>query len=67
VYRPKPGRRASLQLGEPGQLQDARVVSHVAVHLWQVLGFRIIGTVPATFDSKAHGLVGLHVMYLPLV
>jgi len=23
-------------------------------------------TVPATFDSKAHGLVGLHVMYLPL-
>jgi GNAT superfamily N-acetyltransferase len=37
-----------------------------AVHLWQALGFRIIGTVPAAFDSKAHGLVGLHVMYLPL-
>jgi GNAT superfamily N-acetyltransferase len=37
-----------------------------AVHLWQSLGFRIIGTVPAAFDSKAHGLVGLHVMYLPL-
>jgi len=37
-----------------------------AVHLWRALGFRIIGTVPAAFDSKAHGLVGLHVMYLPL-
>jgi GNAT superfamily N-acetyltransferase len=38
----------------------------VAVHLWQTLGFRIIGTVPQAFDSRAHGLVGLHVMYLPL-
>ena len=28
--------------------------------------FRIIGTVPAAFDSAAHGLVGLHVMHLPL-
>jgi GNAT superfamily N-acetyltransferase len=37
-----------------------------AVHLWRALGFRIIGTVPAAFDSKAHGLVGLHVMYMPL-
>jgi L-amino acid N-acyltransferase YncA len=37
-----------------------------AVHLWQALGFRIIGTVPRSFDSKAHGLVGLHVMYLSL-
>ena len=37
-----------------------------AVQLWQALGFRIICTVPAAFDSKAHGLVGLHVMHLPL-
>jgi GNAT superfamily N-acetyltransferase len=37
-----------------------------AVRLWQSLGFRIIGTVPAAFDSTAHGLVGLHVMHLPL-
>jgi GNAT superfamily N-acetyltransferase len=37
-----------------------------AVHLWQQLGFRIIGTVPAAFDSATHGLVGLHVMHLPL-
>jgi L-amino acid N-acyltransferase YncA len=37
-----------------------------AVALWQSLGFRIIGTVPEAFDSAGHGLVGLHVMYLPL-
>ena len=37
-----------------------------AVHLWQDLGFEIIGTVPAAFDSTEHGLVGLHVMHLAL-
>jgi L-amino acid N-acyltransferase YncA len=37
-----------------------------AVHLWQALGFRIVGTVPGAFRSAAHGPVGLHVMYLPL-
>jgi GNAT superfamily N-acetyltransferase len=34
-----------------------------AVHLWQALGFRIIGTVPDAFDHPEHGLVGLHVMF----
>ena len=34
-----------------------------AVHLWQSLGFAIIGTVPEAFDSRTHGLVGLHVMH----
>jgi GNAT superfamily N-acetyltransferase len=38
-----------------------------AVKLWQDLGFRIVGTVPEAFRSPAHGYVGLHVMYLPLV
>jgi GNAT superfamily N-acetyltransferase len=38
----------------------------VAVRLWQSLGFTIIGTVPEAFDSRSHGLVGLHVMYLRL-
>jgi L-amino acid N-acyltransferase YncA len=33
-----------------------------AVHLWQSLGFEIIGA----FRSARHGRVGLHVMYLPL-
>lgn len=37
-----------------------------AVHLWESLGFRIIGTVPGAFRSATHGRVGLHVMYLPL-
>jgi L-amino acid N-acyltransferase YncA len=37
-----------------------------AVRLWQRLGFRIIGTVPEAFDDAERGLVGLHVMYLPL-
>jgi len=37
-----------------------------AVHLWQALGFTIIGTVPEAFDHREHGLVGLHVMYRPL-
>jgi GNAT superfamily N-acetyltransferase len=34
-----------------------------AVHLWQSMGFRIIGTVPEAFDHPTNGLVGLHVMY----
>ncbi|MFI9488398.1 GNAT family N-acetyltransferase [Promicromonospora sp. NPDC052451] len=37
-----------------------------AVHLWQDLGFGIVGTVPGAFRSPAHGYTGLHVMYLPL-
>ncbi|MBM7467226.1 GNAT family N-acetyltransferase [Microbacterium esteraromaticum] len=37
-----------------------------AVRLWQSLGFEIIGTVPAAFVSRRHGLVGLHVMHLAL-
>ena len=34
-----------------------------AVHLWRSLGFAVIGTVPEAFDSRTHGLVGLHVMH----
>ncbi|HEY0373201.1 MAG TPA: GNAT family N-acetyltransferase [Amnibacterium sp.] len=37
-----------------------------AVHLWQSLGFRVVGTVPKAFHSRRHGLVGLHVMWRPL-
>lgn len=40
--------------------------NHAAVHLWQQLGFRIVGTVPGAFLSKSRGYVGLHVMYLDL-
>ena len=37
-----------------------------AVRLWESLGFTIVGTVPRAFRSRAHGYVGLHVMYLSL-
>jgi GNAT superfamily N-acetyltransferase len=37
-----------------------------AVQLWRSLGFDILTTVPEAFDSKKHGLVGLHIMYLRL-
>lgn len=37
--------------------------NHPAVHLWQSLGFEIIGTVPEAFEHPDDGLVGLHVMY----
>jgi len=41
--------------------------NEVAVRLWRALGFELVGTVPGAFRSPAHGYVGLHVMYLPLV
>jgi L-amino acid N-acyltransferase YncA len=34
----------------------------IAVRLWQDLGFEILTTVPAAFESRTHGRVGLHVM-----
>ncbi|WP_237771569.1 GNAT family N-acetyltransferase [Kribbella sp. ALI-6-A] len=37
-----------------------------AVHLWQSLGFGIVGTVPEAFHHPTHGYVGLHVMHRPL-
>jgi GNAT superfamily N-acetyltransferase len=37
-----------------------------AVHLYESMGFRIIGTVPAAFPHPTQGLVGLHIMHLPL-
>jgi L-amino acid N-acyltransferase YncA len=38
-----------------------------AVRLWRSLGFTIIGTVPEAFDSRRHGLVGLHIMHRSLM
>lgn len=40
--------------------------NRAAVHLWQSLGFTIIGTVPGAFDHPQDGLVGLHVMFQQL-
>jgi L-amino acid N-acyltransferase YncA len=38
----------------------------VAVRLWESLGFEVLGTVPAAFDSQSQGYVGLHLMYRSL-
>jgi L-amino acid N-acyltransferase YncA len=37
-----------------------------AVRLWQDLGFEVLTTVPAAFESRTHGRVGLHLMVLAL-
>lgn len=37
--------------------------NEVAVHLWQTLGFTIIGTVPEAFEHPRLGRVGLHIMH----
>jgi GNAT superfamily N-acetyltransferase len=55
------------RLGFAGIQFNAVVETNAAaVHLWQSLGFEIVGTVPGAFRSAAHGHVGLHVMYLDL-
>ena len=48
------------------QFNAVVAVNAPAVHLWQALGFRIIGTVPDAFRHATDGLVGLHVMYRSL-
>ena len=46
---------------------NAVVESNVAaVHLYQSLGFQIIGTAPESFDHPDHGRVGMHVMFRSL-
>ena len=40
--------------------------NHAAVHLWQALGFDIVGTVPGAFHHADGSYVGLHVMFHPL-
>jgi GNAT superfamily N-acetyltransferase len=37
-----------------------------AVGLYESLGFRVVGTVPEGFRHPVHGMVGVHVMHLPL-
>jgi L-amino acid N-acyltransferase YncA len=37
-----------------------------AVHLWQSLGFAIVGTVPAAYRHRTAGLVDIHVMHRTL-
>ena len=37
-----------------------------AIRLWESLGFKIIGTIPAAFRHPDLGLVGLHIMHRSL-
>jgi L-amino acid N-acyltransferase YncA len=38
-----------------------------AVHLWQELGFKIIGTLPGAFRHAEKGFVDVHIMFRSLV
>jgi GNAT superfamily N-acetyltransferase len=48
-----------------GAMQFNFVVStnERAVHLWQSLGFTIVGTVPGAFRHSEKGLVAIHIMH----
>jgi len=48
---------AAMQFNAVVETNDA------AVHLWQALGFQIIGTVPEAFEHPTYGRVGLHIMH----
>ena len=37
-----------------------------AVHLWQNLGFKIIGEIPDAFNHKENGLTNAYIMYRKL-
>lgn len=51
-------------LGYRAMVFNAVVETNVwAIHLYQSLGFTIVGTVPKVFEHPTAGLVGLHVMY----
>lgn len=55
--------RARVQGYRSMQFNAVVETNTVAVALWRSLGFSVLTTVPAAFDSRAHGLVGLHVMH----
>lgn len=40
--------------------------NHAAVHLWQKMGFTIVGTLPGAFAHPTLGFVDAYVMYKPL-
>ncbi|WP_297110171.1 GNAT family N-acetyltransferase [uncultured Devosia sp.] len=40
--------------------------NEAAVHLWQSLGFAIVGTLPGAFDHPTHGFVDAYVMFRAL-
>ena len=38
-----------------------------SVHLWQKMGFAIVGTLPGAFRHAEHGFVDAYIMYKELV
>lgn len=40
--------------------------NEAAVHLWQKMGFELVGTLPRAFNHKKLGLVDAHIMYKEL-
>jgi len=45
------------------QLNAVVETNYTAVHLWRLLGFQILTTIPEAFNDAKNGLVGLHVMF----
>ncbi|WP_034263354.1 GNAT family N-acetyltransferase [Actinospica robiniae] len=53
--------------GYAGMQFNAVAASNVhAVHLYETLGFTLVGTVPGAFEHPELGRIGLHVMYCDL-
>ncbi len=57
--------RRAREAGYRGMQFNAVVETNLAaVALWRSLGFTIVGTIPGAFNSRRHGFVGLHIMFL---
>jgi ribosomal protein S18 acetylase RimI-like enzyme len=41
--------------------------NEASVHLWQKMGFAIVGTLPGAFKHAEHGYVDAYVMYKELL
>ena len=56
--------QVALDLGYKAmQFNSVVSTNEAAVHLWQCLGFDIVGTVPKAYQHKALGFVDTYVMY----
>ncbi|MFC7976153.1 GNAT family N-acetyltransferase [Streptomyces cinereoruber] len=49
--------------GYTAMVFNAVVETNPALHLWQSLGFTILGTVPQAYAHPRHGRVGLHILH----
>src|SRR5882672_5389092 len=48
---------------EAMQFHSVVSTNHAAIHLWQKMGFSIVGTVPRAFRHREFGLVDIYVMH----